>query len=144
MKYVEHPLSWRILQGQFIKVGIQPVLLTVKWLSVRLISWLALSCERLSRPPRQVFDLHQCHRQMQQQAATAQAAAAAQAAAVAGNIPGPGSVGGIAPAISECCNCCTFPSSMFITLIASQHHPVSGILPPDFHQGLLWHRSVLS
>uniref|UniRef100_A0A4W3IRC1 Mothers against decapentaplegic homolog n=1 Tax=Callorhinchus milii TaxID=7868 RepID=A0A4W3IRC1_CALMI len=48
----------------------------------------------------QVFDLHQCHRQMQQQAATAQAAAAAQAAAVAGNIPGPGSVGGIAPAIS--------------------------------------------
>lgn len=53
--------------------------------------------------PCQVFDLRQCHRQMQQQAATAQAAAAAQAAAVAGNIPGPGSVGGIAPAISECC-----------------------------------------
>lgn len=49
----------------------------------------------------QVFDLRQCHRQMQQQAATAQAAAAAQAAAVAGNIPGPGSVGGIAPAISK-------------------------------------------
>ena len=48
-----------------------------------------------------VFDLRQCHRQMQQQAATAQAAAAAQAAAVAGNIPGPGSVGGIAPAISK-------------------------------------------
>uniref|UniRef100_A0A672M088 Mothers against decapentaplegic homolog n=1 Tax=Sinocyclocheilus grahami TaxID=75366 RepID=A0A672M088_SINGR len=47
-----------------------------------------------------VFDLRQCHRQMQQQAATAQAAVAAQAAAVAGNIPGPGSVGGIAPAIS--------------------------------------------
>lgn len=47
-----------------------------------------------------VFDLRQCHRQMQQQAATAQAAAAAQAAAVAGNIPGPGSVGGIAPAIN--------------------------------------------
>lgn len=46
--------------------------------------------------------MRQCHRQMQQQAATAQAAAAAQAAAVAGNIPGPGSVGGIAPAISEC------------------------------------------
>ncbi|RXN30359.1 mothers against decapentaplegic -like protein [Labeo rohita] len=44
--------------------------------------------------------LIKCHRQMQQQAATAQAAAAAQAAAVAGNIPGPGSVGGIAPAIS--------------------------------------------
>ena len=40
---------------------------------------------------------------MQQQAATAQAAAAAQAAAVAGNIPGPGSVGGIAPAVSKCC-----------------------------------------
>uniref|UniRef100_A0A8C7WGW0 Mothers against decapentaplegic homolog n=1 Tax=Oncorhynchus mykiss TaxID=8022 RepID=A0A8C7WGW0_ONCMY len=47
-----------------------------------------------------VFDLHQCHRQMQQQAATAQAAAAAQAASIAGNISGPGSVGGIAPAIS--------------------------------------------
>ncbi|XP_012696275.1 mothers against decapentaplegic homolog 4a [Clupea harengus] len=47
-----------------------------------------------------VFDLRQCHRQMQQQAATAQAATAAQAAAVAGNIPGPGSMGGIAPAIS--------------------------------------------
>ncbi|KAJ8398491.1 hypothetical protein AAFF_G00427460 [Aldrovandia affinis] len=47
-----------------------------------------------------VFDLRQCHRQMQQQAATAQAAAQAQAAAVAGNIPGPGSVGGIAPAVS--------------------------------------------
>ncbi|XP_068025209.1 mothers against decapentaplegic homolog 4-like [Melanerpes formicivorus] len=46
-----------------------------------------------------VFDLRQCHRQMQQQAATAQAAAAAQAAAVAGSIPGPGSVGGIAPAV---------------------------------------------
>ncbi|RWS09071.1 hypothetical protein B4U79_04119 [Dinothrombium tinctorium] len=39
-----------------------------------------------------VFDLRQCYRQMQQQAATAHAAAAAQAAAVA--------VGGIAPAIS--------------------------------------------
>uniref|UniRef100_A0A8C8JCY3 Mothers against decapentaplegic homolog n=1 Tax=Oncorhynchus tshawytscha TaxID=74940 RepID=A0A8C8JCY3_ONCTS len=50
--------------------------------------------------PSQVFDLHQCHRQMQQQAATAQAAAAAQAASIAGNISGPGSVGGIAPAIS--------------------------------------------
>ncbi|KAM3873558.1 mothers against decapentaplegic homolog 4-like [Diretmus argenteus] len=47
-----------------------------------------------------VFDLRQCHRQMQHQAATAQAAAAAQAAAVAGTIPGPGSVGGIAPAVS--------------------------------------------
>ncbi|XP_029436178.1 mothers against decapentaplegic homolog 4-like isoform X2 [Rhinatrema bivittatum] len=46
-----------------------------------------------------VFDLRQCHRQMQQQAVTAQAAAAAQAAAVAGSIPGPGSVGGIAPAV---------------------------------------------
>lgn len=47
-----------------------------------------------------VFDLHQCHHQMQKQAATAQAAAAAQAAAVAGHIPGPASVGGIAPAIN--------------------------------------------
>ncbi|CAH1789646.1 unnamed protein product [Owenia fusiformis] len=46
-----------------------------------------------------VFDLRQCHSQMQQQAATAQAAAAAQAAAVAGNVPGPASVGGIAPAV---------------------------------------------
>lgn len=55
----------------------------------------------MSRLSCQVFDLRQCHRQMQQQAATAQAAAAAQAAAVAGNIPGPGSVGGIAPAISK-------------------------------------------
>lgn len=47
-----------------------------------------------------VFDLHQCHQQMTAQAATAQAAAAAQAAAVAGHIPGPHSVGGIAPAMS--------------------------------------------
>jgi len=47
-----------------------------------------------------VFDLRQCYRQMQQQAATAQAAAAAQAAAVAGSrMPGgDGSVAGIAPA----------------------------------------------
>ena len=36
------------------------------------------------KPSPQVFDLRQCYRQMQQQAATAQAAAAAQAAAVAG------------------------------------------------------------
>lgn len=49
----------------------------------------------------QVFDLRQCHHQMTTQAATAQAAAAAQAAAVAGHIPGPHSVGGIAPAISK-------------------------------------------
>ena len=38
---------------------------------------------------------------MQQQANTAAAAANAQAAAVSGNIPGPGSVGGIAPAIGN-------------------------------------------
>ena len=38
---------------------------------------------------------------MQQQAATAQAAAAAQAAAVAGTVPGPASVGGIAPAVGK-------------------------------------------
>jgi len=50
----------------------------------------------------QVFDLRQCHSQIQQQAATSLAAAAAQAAAVAGNVPGPSSVGGIAPAVSEC------------------------------------------
>jgi len=49
----------------------------------------------------QVFDLRQCHAQIQQQAATSMAAVAAQAAAVAGNVPGPVSVGGIAPAISE-------------------------------------------
>ena len=49
----------------------------------------------------QVFDIRQCHRQMQQQAATAQAAAAAQAAAVAGTVPGPASVGGIAPAVGK-------------------------------------------
>ena len=49
----------------------------------------------------QVFDLRQCHRQMQQQAAAAQAAALTQAAAVVGAIPGPNSVGGIAPAVSE-------------------------------------------
>ncbi|XP_052785720.1 mothers against decapentaplegic homolog 4-like isoform X5 [Mya arenaria] len=48
-----------------------------------------------------VFDIRQCHRQMQQQAATAQAAAAAQAAAVAGTVPGPASVGGIAPAVGN-------------------------------------------
>lgn len=47
-----------------------------------------------------VFDLRQCYRQMQQQAATAQAAAAAQAAAVAGRLPGETGVGGIAPALS--------------------------------------------
>lgn len=62
--------------------------------------FVAVSCSQCVRVV-QVFDLRQCHRQMQQQAATAQAAAAAQAAAVAGNIPGPGSVGGIAPAISK-------------------------------------------
>ncbi|KAK2179901.1 hypothetical protein NP493_465g02009 [Ridgeia piscesae] len=44
-----------------------------------------------------VFDLRQCHRQMQQQAASATAAAAAQAAAVSGTIRG--GVDGIAPAI---------------------------------------------
>ncbi|XP_074539289.1 mothers against decapentaplegic homolog 4-like [Halichoeres trimaculatus] len=49
-----------------------------------------------------VFDLRQCHRQMQQQAAAAQAAVVTQAAAVVGAIPGPNSVGGIAPAVSVC------------------------------------------
>ena len=53
----------------------------------------------------QVFDIRQCHRQMQEQAATAQAAAAAQAAAVAGNIPGSAAVGGIAPAVGELDRC---------------------------------------
>ncbi|XP_033109387.1 mothers against decapentaplegic homolog 4-like isoform X2 [Anneissia japonica] len=46
-----------------------------------------------------VFDLRQCHAQIRQQVATAQAAAAAQAAAVAGHVPGPQSVGGIASAV---------------------------------------------
>ncbi|XP_022081854.1 mothers against decapentaplegic homolog 4-like isoform X2 [Acanthaster planci] len=46
-----------------------------------------------------VFDLRQCHAQMRSQAATARAAASAQAAAVAGHVPGPQSVGGIAPAV---------------------------------------------
>uniref|UniRef100_A0A3Q3K0F2 MH2 domain-containing protein n=1 Tax=Monopterus albus TaxID=43700 RepID=A0A3Q3K0F2_MONAL len=41
-----------------------------------------------------VFDLRQCHRQMQQQAAAAQATTAVSA------IPGPNGVGGIAPAVS--------------------------------------------
>ncbi|KAM6330924.1 LOW QUALITY PROTEIN: mothers against decapentaplegic homolog 4-like [Alca torda] len=48
--------------------------------------------------PRRVIDLRQCHRQMQQQAATAQAAGPLRAAAVAGTIPGR-SVGGSAPAV---------------------------------------------
>uniref|UniRef100_A0A3P9I2C4 Mothers against decapentaplegic homolog n=1 Tax=Oryzias latipes TaxID=8090 RepID=A0A3P9I2C4_ORYLA len=47
-----------------------------------------------------VFDLRQCHRQMQQQAAASQAAAETQAAAVIGALPGPNHVGGIAPAVS--------------------------------------------
>lgn len=44
-----------------------------------------------------VFDLKQCHRQMQQQATAASVAAAAQAAAVAGHIAGP--TPGIPPAL---------------------------------------------
>ena len=56
----------------------------------------------------QVFDLRQCHSQIQQQAATSLAAAAAQAAAVAGNVPGPSSVGGIAPAVSESLPRCVY------------------------------------
>ncbi|XP_060937642.1 mothers against decapentaplegic homolog 4-like [Limanda limanda] len=43
-----------------------------------------------------VFDLRQCHRQMQRQAA------AAQATMVVGSIPGPDSVGGVAPAVGVC------------------------------------------
>lgn len=43
----------------------------------------------------QVFDLRQCHRQMQQQAA------AAQAAAVVGAIPRSNGVGGVTPAVGE-------------------------------------------
>jgi len=48
-----------------------------------------------------VFDLRQCYRQMQQQAATAQAAAAAQAAAVAGSrVSGGEAGGGLTPAMT--------------------------------------------
>ena len=46
----------------------------------------------------QVFDLRQCYQQAQQQARTTAAATATQAAAVAGQLPGPQAVGGIAPA----------------------------------------------
>jgi len=45
-----------------------------------------------------VFDLRQCYQQAQQQARTTAAATATQAAAVAGQLPGPQAVGGIAPA----------------------------------------------
>ena len=48
----------------------------------------------------QVFDLRQCYQQAQQQAHTTAAATATQAAAVAGRLPGPQAVGGIAPAVS--------------------------------------------
>lgn len=47
-----------------------------------------------------VFDLRQCYQQAQQQAHTTAAATATQAAAVAGRLPGPQAVGGIAPAVS--------------------------------------------
>jgi len=47
-----------------------------------------------------VFDLRQCYQQAQQQARTTAAATATQAAAVAGHLPGPQAVGGIAPAVS--------------------------------------------
>ena len=50
--------------------------------------------------PFQVFDLRQCYQQAQQQAHTTAAATATQAAAVAGRLPGPQAVGGIAPAVS--------------------------------------------
>jgi len=66
-----------------------------------ILKFVILNCNSMSLIFRQVFDIRQCHRQMQQQAATAQAAAAAQAAAVAGTVPGPASVGGIAPAVSK-------------------------------------------
>ncbi|XP_013888463.1 mothers against decapentaplegic homolog 4 [Austrofundulus limnaeus] len=49
-----------------------------------------------------VFDLRQCHRQMQQQAAAAQVAADSQAVAVVGATPGANSVAGITPGISVC------------------------------------------
>uniref|UniRef100_A0A1A8PG44 Mothers against decapentaplegic homolog n=1 Tax=Nothobranchius rachovii TaxID=451742 RepID=A0A1A8PG44_9TELE len=49
-----------------------------------------------------VFDLRQCHRQMQQQAAAAQASAEPQTAAVVGAIPGLNTVGTVVPAASVC------------------------------------------
>lgn len=52
---------------------------------------------------------------MTTQAQTAQAAAAAQAAAVAGHIPGPHSVGGIAPAIS----------TLYFTFLINLEHNLS-------------------
>ena len=92
---------------------------------------------------RQVFDLRQCHRQMQQQAATAQAAAAAQAAAVAGNIPGPGSVGGIAPAISECSSCCTLPWTSVLWWLLLTVRLCGAILSLDQCQGLSYNTIVI-
>ena len=47
-----------------------------------------------------MFDLRQCYQQAQQQAQQARTTAATQAAAVAGHLPGPQAVGGIAPALS--------------------------------------------
>ena len=47
-----------------------------------------------------VFDLALCFTELQKQAATVKSAVAAQAAAVSGSLPGPSSVGGIAPAIN--------------------------------------------
>lgn len=69
---------------------------------------------------------------MTTQAATAQAAAAAQAAAVAGHIPGPHSVGGIAPAIS------TFHSykqpTIFITCVLVGLSAATGIGVDDLRR----------
>jgi hypothetical protein len=56
---------------------------------------------------------------MQHQAAIAQAATATQAAAVAGQIPGPASVGGIAPAISKY-HSTTFASSARLAFVCSR------------------------
>ncbi|KAH8023678.1 hypothetical protein HPB51_015174 [Rhipicephalus microplus] len=83
------PLDNRVLQSASL----------LNWQSTNVESEVRALKYLVSQLP-QVFDLRQCHGQMQQQAQTAQAAAAAQAAAVAGHIPGPASVGGIAPAIS--------------------------------------------
>ena len=73
-----------------------------------------------------VFDLKQCHRQMQQQAQAAHIAAQTQAAAVAGHIPGPGgiaAVSGLAPAISESLlSSCAESLTPFLRLVCRRWH----------------------
>lgn len=105
------------------------VIFTHYWMNIKAVKLLWFDVSVLCL---QVFDLRQCHRQMQQQAATAQAAAAAQAAAVAGNIPGPGSVGGIAPAISE--------SFIYRSIL----HQFSAIINDAQSQSCLWRSGLVT